>query len=69
MDRDDMWIINHFSELVKEHAGKYVAVVDEEIVAIGDTSVKVETASEQRKPGKTPSVLLIPREEDMACLL
>jgi len=69
VDKDDQWVINHFSDLVKEYAGKYVAITDETVVAAGDAALEVETAAKQRKPGKTPSVLLVPREEDMACLL
>ena len=29
MDKDDLWIVEHFSELVTNHAGKYIAVVNE----------------------------------------
>ena len=29
MDRDDLWSVEHFSELVTKYAGKYLAVVNE----------------------------------------
>ena len=29
MDKDDLWVVEHFSELVTKYAGKYVAVVNE----------------------------------------
>jgi hypothetical protein len=32
MDRDDLWIVEHFSELVTKYAGKYVALVNETLV-------------------------------------
>jgi hypothetical protein len=69
MDKDDLWIVDHFSELVTNYAGKYVAVVNETLVAVGDSGKEVEDQARQIAPDKTPSVLRVPREEDMACLL
>jgi hypothetical protein len=69
MDKDDLWIVEHFSELVTKYAGKYVAVVNETLVAVGDSRREVESTAREIEPSKIPSVLRIPREEDMACLL
>jgi hypothetical protein len=56
-------------ELVTKYAGKYVAVVNETLVAIGNSGKEVEDKAREIEPKKIPSVLFIPREEDMACLL
>ena len=69
MDKDSLWIVEHFSELVEKYAGKYVAVVNEQLVAVGDTRIEVEKKAREIETEKIPSVLRIPREEDMACLL
>ena len=69
MDRDDLWIVEHFSELVTKYAGKYVAVVNEALVAVGTSGTEVEAKARELEPNKMPSVLRVPREEDMACLL
>lgn len=69
MDKDDLWIVEHFSELVTKYAGKYVAVVNETLVAVGDSRGEVEGKAREIQPEKIPSVLRVPREEDMACLL
>jgi len=69
MDKDDLWIVEHFSELVTKYAGRYVAVVNEILVAVGDTGKEVEGKARKIEPHKIPSVLRVPREEDMACLL
>jgi hypothetical protein len=69
MEKDDLWVVEHFSELVTKYAGKYVAVVNETLVAIGNSGKEVEDKAREIEPKKIPSVLLIPREEDMACLL
>jgi hypothetical protein len=69
MDKDDLWIVEHFSELVTNYAGKYIAVVNEMLVAVGDAGKEVEDQARAVAPEKMPSVLRVPREEDMACLL
>ena len=69
MEKYDLWIVDHFSGLVTKHAGKYVAVVNETLVAVGDSDKEVERKARQIEPNKIPSVLRASREEDMACLL
>jgi hypothetical protein len=64
-----LWIVEHFSELVTKHAGKYVAVVNETLVAIGDSGKEVENKAREVEPSKMPSVLRVPREEDVKCSL
>ena len=69
MDKDDLLIVEHFSELVTKYAGKYIAVVNETLVAVGETRMEVEKKAREIESKKIPSVLRVPREEDMACLL
>jgi hypothetical protein len=69
MDKDDLWIVEHFSEIVTKYAGKAIAVVNEQLVAVCDTEVEAERIAKQKYPDRIPSVLTVPREEDMACLL
>ncbi len=69
MDKDDLWIIEHFSELVTKYAGKYIAVANQKLVAVGESGIEVEAQARKIQPDKMPSVLRVPREEDMACLL
>lgn len=69
MDKDDLWVVKHFSELVSKYPGKYVAIVDEELVAVGNSGKEVELIARKKNPAKIASVLLVPKEEDLACLL
>lgn len=69
MTKDDLWIIKHFSDLVKKHHGKAIAVVNKKVVAVGNTELEVEQAALKKFPGKMPSVIRVPREEDLVCLL
>jgi len=69
MDKDDRWIVEHFSELVTKYAGKHVAVLNQQLIAVGESGSEVEAEARKIHPDKIPSVLRVPREEDMACLL
>ena len=69
MDKDDLWIVEHFSELVTTYAGKYVAVVNETLVAVGNSGQEVEDKARAIAPEKIPSVLRVPREEELVCLV
>ena len=54
MDKDDLWIVEHFSELVTKYAGKYVAVVNETLVAVGESRREVEAKARAVEPHKNP---------------
>jgi hypothetical protein len=69
MDKDGLWIVEHFSELVTKYAGKYATVVNETLVAVGESRREVEAKACAFEPHKIPSVVRVPREEDMVCLL
>lgn len=69
MNDDDQWIVEHFEELVDTYGGSYIAVVDGTVVVVGDDPKDVEDEALRKHPGKKPSVLRVPREEDIICLL
>ena len=46
-----------------------IAVVNQALVAVGESGLEVEVKARKIEPHKIPSVLRVPREEDMACLL
>ncbi|MCK4613347.1 MAG: hypothetical protein KAU14_00975 [Thermoplasmata archaeon] len=63
------WIRNHFRELVDTYPGKYIAVVEEEVVAVKDKPKAAEDEALKHYPESIPSVFLVPKKEDLACLL
>lgn len=69
MEKDDKWITQHFEELVDKYGGKYVAVVNKQVVAVGDSPKEVDKKARQLYPNRLPSVLLVPKEEDLTCIL
>lgn len=69
MDRDDLWIVKNFEHLVEGYAGRYIAVVNEQVVAVGESPKEVDEAARRTYPERIPSVLLVPKEEDFICAL
>jgi len=69
MSKAHKWIQSHFKELVDNYAGKYVAVADDKVITSGLSSKKVEEEALKKYPGKKLSIILIPRTEDLNCLL
>ena len=55
MDKDDLWVVEHFSELVTKYAGKYVAVVHETLMAVGASRREVEVKAHALEPHKIRS--------------
>ncbi len=69
MVQKNKWIAEHFEELVDEYGGLYIAVVDDHVVASGTDPKEVEDESILKHPGVIPSVLKVPKEEEIVCLL
>lgn len=65
----DEWYAVHFEELVRKHAGKAIAVVAGEIVAVANTEREADHLAREEHPGAVPFVLAIPTEEELVCLL
>jgi hypothetical protein len=65
----DEWYAAHFEELVSKHAGKAIAVVAGEIVAVADTERGADRLAREKHPDAIPLVLAIPTEEELVCLL
>ncbi len=69
MRQKSRWIAEHFEELVNKYGGLYVAVIDDQVVAVGTDAKAVEDESIEKYPNVTPSVLKVPKEEEIVCLL
>jgi hypothetical protein len=69
LERYNDWMANHYEQLVKEYPHKAIAVVGDEIVAIGKTEKEVDQIAREKYPDKIPFVTTLPSEEDFVCLL
>lgn len=64
---EERWLRRHFSELVKEQAGKYVVVADNQGF-VGDLERILQKAREYY-PHATPLIMKIPKEKDFLHVL
>ena len=69
MTKDQEWLVKHFEELVEKYGGKVIAISNEEIVAVGDSSKVVDDIAREKYPDVIPSVIYVPREENLTCIL
>lgn len=67
MNRD--FLAEHSQELSKKYPGKYVAMVDDKLVAVGGSNLEVFRKAKKKYPKKLVSIAYIPREDELATLL
>ena len=46
-----------------QYAGKWVALLDEQVIASGDTATQVLAVAKQKAPGRTPALAKVPTGE------
>lgn len=64
---DFNWLADHGLELYEKYRGKWIAVCEAEVVAVGDTAVEAAEAAERACPGKR--FILHPVERDTDAIL
>ena len=63
------WVARHFDELVKKHAGRYIAVYRNKLVAVGDSYKEVFDAAERLRVKEPPLTMQVPGMEDIEAIL
>jgi hypothetical protein len=48
---------------LSQYAGKWVALLDGEVLASGDTATQVLASANQKAPGRTPALAKVPTGE------
>jgi len=69
MKQSQQWITEHFEELVSKYGGKYVGVVGEQVIAFALTPREVMEQARQIVEEETVSLLKVPMEEELVCIL
>lgn len=65
----DRWVAKHFDELVRNHAGRYIAVYRNKLVAVGDSYKEVYAAAERQGIEEPPLTMQVPGLEDLEAIL
>ncbi|UCE04494.1 MAG: hypothetical protein JSW07_12775 [bacterium] len=69
LEKYDNWLSEHFEEPVTNYAKKSIAVVNDEIVAIGNDEKELDRMVREQYPDAVPFIFTVPSEEDLTCLL
>ena len=70
MNKNQEWITENFESLVSQYGGKYIGVVNEEVIAADLTPKAVlEQAKRKGQNEEDVSLLKVPTEEELVCVL
>lgn len=70
MSDDFAWLTEHSRDIYERYAGKWIAVLHGEVIAVGDTAVEVATEAEREHPSGNYILEKVERDVDViyACL-
>lgn len=69
-ENSEEWITNNFESLVSKYGGKYIGVVNDQVVSSALTLKEVlNDAKKLGKEEEEVSLLKVPTEEELACIL
>lgn len=63
------FLVEHSQEFSKKYPGKYIAVVDNKLVAIGSSNLEVFKKAKEQHPKRMVSISYIPRKDELVTLL
>lgn len=70
MMKSKEWITENFEFLVAKYGGKYIGVVDEQVISVALTPRAVlENAKKLGKEEEDVSLLKVPMEDELVCVL
>ena len=63
------FLATNSKQLSKKYPGKYVAIVDNRLAAVGGSNLDVFRKAKKSYPGKMISIAYIPRKDELVTLL
>ena len=70
MRKSEEWITENFESLVSKYGGKYIGVVNDQVISAALTPREVlENAKRLGKEEEEVSLLKVPTEEELICIL
>ena len=61
--------LSHMDELMEKYPGKYLALIDDEIVSSGGSEFEAYRKAKEKNPDKNILLIYIPTEEETVTLL
>ena len=69
LEKDDAWLKAHLEELVDRYARRVIAILDQEVVEVGESIHEVQQKVATHYPARVPLVFEVPSREEFTCLL
>ncbi|UCF08047.1 MAG: hypothetical protein JSW28_10480 [Thermoplasmata archaeon] len=69
MDEESEYLYGHSKELQEKYAGKYVAILGDKIIAVGNTFLTTYKEVEKEFGESLPLIAYIPKEEEELLLI
>jgi hypothetical protein len=63
------YLLKHSQKLSKEYSGKYIAIVEDRVVAVSRSAVQAYKEAKRKFPDKEIGIFYMPTEEETAVLL
>ena len=63
------FLVKHSQEFSMKYPGKYVAIVDNKLVAVDQSEVEAFKSAKKKYPDKLVSLAYIPRKDELEMLL
>lgn len=68
--KSEEWITENFESIVSKYGGKYIGVINEQVISVALTPREViENARKLGKEEEEVSLLKVPTEEELICVL
>jgi len=68
--RSQEWIRNNFEHIVSKYGGMYIGVINEEVIGVALTPREIiKKAKEKGKEEEDISLLKVPTEDELICVL
>ena len=64
-DTDFVWLTKHTFELQKRYAGKWIAVIHQQVTRVGDTASEAYNQSRKKYPNLKSLLNVVPTEENL----
>ncbi|MEK6888441.1 MAG: DUF5678 domain-containing protein [Candidatus Aenigmatarchaeota archaeon] len=65
----ESFLAEHSQEFSKKYPGKYIAIVNNKLVAVSESEVEAFRIAKQKHPGKLISLSYVPRKDELVTLL
>lgn len=61
--KDTRWLVEHMEEINEKYKGKWIAIISQQVVGVGDCATEAHNAAQKLYPSKIPGLYLVSEEK------